>query len=150
MREHVLKRELRIAAPLDRVFAFFAEAENLARITPPELGFQIVTPRPIEMGRGTLIDYTIGLWGIPMRWRTLISVWDPPRRFVDEQLRGPYRQWIHTHSFEADGEATIVRDEVRYVLPLGFLGQLVHPLIRRQLRRIFDYRTAVVERLLTT
>jgi ligand-binding SRPBCC domain-containing protein len=145
--EYVLRRELRIERPLRHVFPFFADAGNLARITPRELGFEITTPSPIEMRAGTLIDYTIRLWGLPMRWRTLIAVWEPPHRFVDVQVKGPYKQWIHTHSFEAAGEATIIRDEVRYILPFALLGRLIHPLIRRQLDRIFDYRGESVVRL---
>lgn len=144
-REYTLRREQRIRKPLEEVFAFFAEAENLGRITPPELRFRIRTPLPITMRAGALIDYTIGLHGIPMRWRTLIADWSPPHRFIDEQLRGPYKQWIHTHTFERDGDFTVIRDEVRYRLPFGVLGQLVHPLIAMQLRKIFSYRHQFIE-----
>ena len=147
-REHRLEREQRLPFSRETVFAFFAEAQNLARITPRELGFVIVTPLPIDMREGTLIDYTIRLWGVPMKWRTRITEWVPPFRFVDEQIRGPYRQWIHTHTFEEDGDATIMRDEVRYVLPFSPLGDIALPLVRRQLRRIFDYREATVESII--
>ena len=141
MPEHVLRATLRVPRPRDDVFPFFALAENLGRITPPEMAFRIRTPLPIAMDAGTLIDYTIGIHGIPMRWRTRIAEWNPPHHFVDEQLRGPYRQWIHRHTFVEDGPAaTVMHDEVRYRLPLGILGEMVHPLIRRQLRRIFTYR----------
>ncbi len=149
MTDHLLRCAVHLALPRSRVFAFFADAENLARITPPELSFAIRTPLPIQLGEGTLIDYTIGLAGIPMRWRTRISRWVPDVEFEDEQLRGPYAMWIHRHRFRDDGRGgTIVEDEVRYRLPLGPLGNLAHPLVRLQLRRIFSYRTARVRALL--
>ena len=149
MPDHVLRCTLRLSLPRTRVFAFFADAENLARITPPELAFRIRTPLPIALREGALIDYTIGLRGIPMRWRTRINRWAPGVEFIDEHLRGPYALWLHRHSFrDDDAGGTIVEDEVRYRLPFGWMGDLAHPLVRLQLRRIFTYRTTRVRELL--
>jgi len=133
-----LEREQWFPRPLEEVFAFFADAGNLEAITPPWLGFEVLTPRPIAMRPGTLIDYRLRLRGVPLRWRTEISVWQPPHRFVDEQRRGPYREWVHEHTFTAVDGGTLVRDRVRYRVPGGWL---VHELfVRRDVERIFDYR----------
>lgn len=147
---YVLERRQRLEHPLDDVFAFFGDALNLEAITPPLLSFKVTTPGPIEMAAGTLIEYRLKLHGIPVKWRTRIEAWEPPTRFADEQLRGPYRLWHHTHSFEPDGSgAVVMTDIVRYSLPLGPLGRIAHALfVRRDLERIFDYRRdAVAERL---
>ncbi len=147
-KEYRFKSNLHVSAPLDETFAFFADAANLARITPRELGFSIATPLPIEMRAGTLIDYTIRLWGVPMSWRTRIAVWEPGARFVDEQLSGPYRTWVHTHRFTSAHGGTDIEDEVVYSLPFGVAGRMVAPLIRLQLARIFRHRTTEVLRIL--
>ncbi|MEO5860311.1 MAG: SRPBCC family protein [Pyrinomonadaceae bacterium] len=150
MAEHILTRRLELDLPRDEVFAFFADAVNLERITPPELNFHIITPHPIEIERGCLIDYQLKLHGIPMKWRTEISVWDPPFEFVDQQLRGPYAQWIHRHTFtQLEPNRTLIEDEVRYRLPLEPLGDIAHFFVRRQLDYIFDHRQKVVAELLS-
>jgi ligand-binding SRPBCC domain-containing protein len=130
------------------IFPFFADASNLARLTPPELGFDILTPTPIAMRAGALIDYRIRLWRIPLRWRTAITAWNPPTEFVDVQLRGPYAEWVHRHRFvELAPSRTLVEDVVRFRLPLGLVGALAGPIVRRQLRRIFTYRRDVIAHL---
>ncbi|MBX3180507.1 MAG: SRPBCC family protein [Candidatus Hydrogenedentes bacterium] len=146
MKIHVLAREQRLKAPLDQVFPFFARPENLEKLTPPGLGFQILTPSPIPMHVGAIIDYVVSLNGLPMRWTTCISEYEPPYRFVDVQLKGPYAFWHHTHTFEDLGGETLVRDEVRYGLPGGPLGEIAHALmVRRQLESIFNYRRTFLE-----
>ncbi len=146
----LLTTTLELPLPRAAVFAFFADAGNLEQITPPELHFRIVTPAPIPMAAGTLIDYRLQLYRIPLRWRTRISLWEPPFAFVDEQLAGPYAEWIHTHTFtELSADRTRIDDEVRYRLPLDPASRLVLPLVRWQLGRIFAYRQRRVAALLT-
>lgn len=149
-RFHVLERSQRLELEAERAFAFFADARNLEKITPAWLGFNVVTPSAIEMQPGALIDYRLKLHGLPVQWRTRIEVWEPPVRFVDVQVRGPYAAWEHTHTFEPDGERTVViRDRVRYALPLGPVGRLAHAaIVKRDLERIFDYRQQAVAELL--
>lgn len=143
---HVLERKQRIERPLAEVFPFYADAGNLERITPPLLGFEVLTPQPIEMRVGALIEYKIKVHGVPVRWRTRIEEWNPPHRFVDAQLKGPYVLWHHTHTFRADGEgATVLGDRVRYAIPFGPLGEIARSLfVERDLEQIFDYRRDAV------
>jgi ligand-binding SRPBCC domain-containing protein len=148
VRIHVLEREQRVDLPAAEAFAFYGDAHNLERITPPLLRFEVVTPRPIEMGVGTLIEYRLRLHRVPVRWGTRIEAWEPPRRFVDAQVKGPYSLWEHTHTFEEDGPAsTIIRDRVCYSIPFGPLGEIADRLlVQRDLERIFDYRREAVAR----
>ncbi|MBK6750363.1 MAG: SRPBCC family protein [Acidobacteria bacterium] len=149
MAEHILTRTLTIDLPREDVFEFFADAGNLERITPPELNFHILTPQPIDIKQGALIDYKLKMRGMPIKWRTEISVWEPPYRFVDQQLRGPYRQWIHTHTFtELSRTQTLMEDEVRYRLPIEPLGDIAHFFVKSELDYIFDYRQKVVAEML--
>jgi len=147
--EHGLTARTFIPRPRSEVFDFFATAENLERITPPELRFQIITPLPLRITAGAVIDYRIRLFGIPFHWKTLISRWDPDSSFVDEQVTGPYATWVHTHAFLDAPGGTLVTDEVRYRLPLFPLGEAAYPLVRLQLRRVFGYRTRRLSELLS-
>ena len=138
MKEYTLQTELWLPRPRDEVFRFFAEARNLEILTPPWVKFQVLTPAPIEMRAGTLIDYRIRVHGIPIRWRMEIAEWQPPHRFVDVQLRGPYTLWHHTHTFEQRDGGTLCADQVRY-RPRG--GALMNWLfVRRDVEKIFRYR----------
>jgi len=140
---HTLRREQLVRRPLAEVFGFFSDARNLEEITPPWLGFRTLTPGPIRLATGTRIRYRLSLHGAPVSWTTEIRCWDPPSRFIDVQLSGPYRLWHHTHRFEACNGGTRMIDVVRYRLPFGPIGRLVNALVvRRDVERIFDYRNS--------
>lgn len=147
--QYSLQTDVTLESTLEDSFAFFADAGNLESITPPELRFSIKTPLPIEMRQGALIEYRLSLFGVPFGWLTEISVWEPGVRFVDQQVRGPFASWVHEHRFEALSEGrTRIQDEVHYSLPLGPLGGIAHPIVRKRLDRIFSFREESVSRLL--
>lgn len=149
MPEHTIHYSLTLELPRAKVFPFFADAANLGAVTPPELDFEILTPLPVEMKEGAIIDFRLKLFGLPFAWKTKITEWSPPDCFVDEQLEGPYRQWIHTHTF-SDGPngSTIIDDHVRFRLPLAPLGEAAYPLVSKQLERIFRFRQEAIKALL--
>lgn len=148
-RTYQLHRRQWIRRPLQDVFAFFADAGNLEAITPPFLQFQILTPLPIAMRAGAVIEYRLKLFGLPFHWRTVIESFDPPHRFIDQQARGPYRLWRHLHEFRETPDGTEMVDRVDYELPLGPIGSLVHAaFVRRSLAEIFDYRQQRIAELL--
>lgn len=148
MAEFIFQTSETVKRPIGEVFDFFSNAENLERITPPELNFRIITPTPIEIRQGTIIEYRLSLHGFPMTWRSEITLWEPPYRFADTQLSGPYKQWIHVHTFAETNEGTLMTDEVRYRLPFEPLGDIAQFLIDRQLKHIFDHRQRMVVELL--
>ena len=138
MKTFVYKSSIWLPRPLDEVFEFFSDAANLEVLTPPWLNLSISTPTPIEMRPGTLIDYRLRFRGVPLRWRSEITVWDPPHRFADVQVKGPYRQWVHEHSFVEQDGGTLAGDRVAYAVWGGALANKL--VIRRDVERIFDYR----------
>lgn len=149
MKSFRLLREQVIARPIDEVFQFFADAQNLETLTPSWLNFQILTPLPIQMHSGSIIQYSLRLHGVPVHWTTAITDWRPPFEFVDVQLRGPYVMWHHRHRFESIGEQTRMIDEIHYLLPYGWFGRLAHAaFVARDLNAIFEFRASAVERLL--
>jgi hypothetical protein len=149
VRIHRLERTQRVPLGLEEAFAFYGSAENLERITPPWLRFEIRDPRPGQLSAAARLHYSLVLHGFPVRWTTEIRTWDPPHGFVDVQLSGPYRLWEHTHTFEPIEGGTLIRDRVDYALPYGVLGAIAHTaFVRRDLRRIFDYRSDAIAAIL--
>lgn len=141
---HTLTAELWLPRTRDEIFSFFADAFNLEAITPPWLEFGVLTPPPIVMRAGALIDYRLQVHGLPVRWQSEITVWNPPCRFVDEQRRGPYWRWVHTHSFDETGGGTLCRDVVQYAVVGGrFINWLI---VRRDVERIFTHRRKIIGR----
>ncbi len=144
---HKLTTTTFIPESLERVFAFFSQAENLGKITPQWLKFQLVSPVP-EMEVGARFEYKLTIHYLPVRWLTEISAWEPPLRFLDRQIKGPYREWIHEHRFESTDSGTLMTDTVHYRLPLGWLGSLAHWwFVRRDVENIFHYRNEVILQL---
>jgi ligand-binding SRPBCC domain-containing protein len=140
MADHVLEARVWLGRPRPDVFAFFADPANLARITPPSLGVQLLTRDP-AMGAGAVLDYRVRWLGLPLRWRAFVREYDPPFRFLDVQLLGPYARWEHRHRFLEEDGGTVVEDRVVYRLPLGPLGRALHAaMVGRQLREAWDYR----------
>jgi len=137
MKEHQFTQSQLIGQPLEEVFAFFSDPRNLTTITPPWLQFKILTPEPIEMAEGLRIDYALRIHRIPMRWQSEITYWEPPYCFVDEQIRGPYQKWVHTHTFTRDSGGTRIADDVRYAV---FGGTVIRRLIESDIRKIFSFR----------
>lgn len=131
--------------PPEELFPFFGDAANLDAITPPWLHFEIATPQPIKMEAGTLIDYRLKVRGLPLKWRTRINVWNPPYCFVDEQLRGPYRRWIHEHTFKECDGGTLASDHVKYAVPFDLL--LHRTFVGPDIRRIFRFRTESLRKM---
>lgn len=142
----IFTAELWLPLQREEIFSFFADAANLESITPPWVNFQTLTPTPIEMKPGTLIDYRIKIHGLPVKWRTRINAWEPPYRFVDEQLRGPYRKWVHEHTFVEKDGGTLCADRVEYAVPGGWLIDKLF--VRRDVERIFAYRRERIVELL--
>ena len=136
-----IETDLWLPRPLDEVFTFFSNAANLEALTPPWLHFRILTPKPIAMRTGTLIDYSIRVHGIPITWQSEITVWNPPHQFVDVQRRGPYKQWVHTHSFADTNGGTHVRDSVEFDVPFAFAAGWF---VKRDVEKIFAFRTEVL------
>lgn len=139
---YVLRRQQIVNRPLGEVFDFFQRPENLSLITPPELGFELLSPSPVLMEQGRIIDYTIRLFKLPVHWRSLISDYHPPNEFVDQQIHGPYRFWHHQHRFEDLGDRTRLIDEVHYALPhyLPLASMINRFYVRPHLEHIFDFR----------
>lgn len=145
MKTHDFHAELWLPRSRDEIFAFFADAYNLQALTPDWVNFEILTPKPIHLRVGALIDYRLRIHGLPLRWQTEISTWEPPLRFVDEQKRGPYRLWVHEHRFTAQKDGTLCTDHVRYAV-LG--GEFVNRLfVRRDVERIFSFRRRKLEEM---
>ena len=138
MRIFTFQSELTLPRPRDEVFPFFADARNLQALTPPWLNFEILSKGDVEMKAGAMIQYRIQLHGIPVRWDTEITLWEPPERFVDEQRRGPYRLWRHEHAFLSQNGKTLVRDHVDYAVPGGRLVQKFF--VEPDVEKIFDFR----------
>ena len=147
-KQYYLEKHQFISKSKDEVFAFFKTPENLEQITPKNLNFRIITPSPILMEEGTLIEYQIKLFGIPLYWRTLIKEYNPPDNFRDLQLNGPYDTWDHTHIFKECKNGVMMVDRIKYSIPFGIIGRLAHFIwVKAELRRIFNHRYKVIEQI---
>ena len=147
-KEYLLEKHQFISKSKIEVFDFFKTPENLEQITPKNLNFRIITPSPILMEEGTLIEYQIKLFGIPLYWRTLIKEYNPPDNFRDLQLNGPYDTWDHTHIFKECKNGVMMVDRIKYSIPFGIIGRLAHFIwVKAELRRIFNHRYKVIEQI---
>lgn len=145
--DHSLDTKIRLPQPPEELFPFFSDAANLELITPPELGFSIVSSDRLRLDTGAHIRYRLRLWGVPFGWTTRIGAWAPPHQFIDEQLSGPFKRWQHRHVLQATDRGTTMHDHVDYALPFAPAGEMAHRLVRRQLQRIFSYRHEAMLRL---
>lgn len=145
MKTFRFRAEQQLPRPLDEVFPFFSDARNLEKLTPGWLRFDVLTPGPIEMAVGTTIDYRLRWHGFPLRWTSEIAAWEPPHRFVDRQIRGPYRLWHHEHRFEAVDGGTLIIDDVDYAVWGGALANRLG--VARDIHRIFAHRKRVLDEL---
>lgn len=147
MLEQVFQTKQFINKPISEVFSFFAEAKNLEKITPEFLNFRILKMNTPEIQKNSLIDYQLKLHGIPLKWKTLISEFIPNERFIDEQLKGPYTKWVHTHTFQEKDGGTLIKDHVVYKIPLGIIGKtLLGNYIRNDITKIFNYRYNIIDK----
>ena len=145
---HTLRSEQWVPRPIEEVFAFFSDPRNLEALTPPWLNFHVILSNSVPIAAGTEIRYRLGWHGVPIRWTTEIRRWNPPHRFVDVQRSGPYKLWSHMHTFESLDGGTKIRDVVRYALPFGILGRMVHAIkVRADVARIFEYRKNRIQEL---
>jgi ligand-binding SRPBCC domain-containing protein len=150
-KQYIFESEMLIPESRDRVFEFFRDAENLQKLTPPWLDFKILTPIPIDIREGQIIDYRLKLWGLPFSWKTEISQWQPPHKFQDIQITGPYKLWVHTHTFEEVEDGTLMRDQVRYLPRGSILAPWINRLfVARNIRMIFKYREKSIMRYFKT
>lgn len=145
MKEHIFQTQLLIESDIHSVFDFFQKAENLELITPPWLQFRIVSPPPYDSFAGKLFEYKLKIHGFPVMWKSIISIWEPPYRFVDEQLKGPYKKWVHEHRFESTPYGVLMTDTVNYKLPFGVLGDIVRYIkVQKDIQEIFAYRNQII------
>ncbi len=136
-----------VEAPLEEVWSFFSDESNLERLTPAWLSFRVLDKSTPEMCVGTRINYALKIRGIAVKWQSEINTWEPPHRFVDEQVKGPYARWHHTHAFEARDQGTLISDQVDYALPFGWIGSLGNWFVKRDVQKIFDHRRQIIQEL---
>jgi ligand-binding SRPBCC domain-containing protein len=147
MNIRIFEDEFLVDVSIDQVFDFFSKAENLEKITPPFLKFKIMTKKPINLKQGTIIDYKLNLRKVPFKWKTKITAWDPPYKFEDTQVKGPYKQWIHTHTFKQTEIGTMIKDRIEYRSPGWIFEPIINKLfVRPDIEKIFKYRREQFQR----